>query len=284
MEDKLYQSKENLKIQKVYYRGKQYYKIYCSEEEAILLPCKSKKTKKKLEKISREKKKEELEEQKRKKQKQKELENEKRRIEKVKRLERIRKEQEKLKQLPQIKYGDFIIKKSTFKCIQNNHHTEDMVAAVNVIEKDGNIKLKKINVGYCKECNVFFILESIYEEFKKWYVPICKVSDVKTYYGANGKYGMKLAQESILKQYGYSVSKTEDLSDTVRQKILAVLIDNHIVTKNDIISYLDFFVSQRRYQSKYEQAISKWEEDREFVANYRIGEYTTYGINAIYRR
>lgn len=53
---------------------------------------------------------------------------------------------------------------------------------------------------------------------------------------------MKLAQESILKQYGYSVSKTEDLSDTVRQKILAVLIDNHIITKNDIISYLDFLL------------------------------------------
>ena len=107
---------------------------------------------------------------------------------------------------------------------------------------------------------------------------------MKTYYGSNGKYGMKLAQESILKQYGYNVSKTEDLSDTVRQKILAVLIDNHIVTKNDIISYLDFFVSQRRYQSKYEQAISKWEEDREFVTNYRLGEYTIYGVNAIYRR
>ena len=41
-----------------------------------------------------------------------------------------------------------------------------MAAAVNVIEKDGNIKLKKINVGYCKECNVFFVLESIYEELK----------------------------------------------------------------------------------------------------------------------
>lgn len=228
-------------------------------------------------KIAKAKKKEELK-------KQQEIENEKKKIEKATRLERIRKEQEKLKQLPQIKYGDFIIKKSTFKCIHNNHHTEDMAAAVNVIEKDGNIKLKKINVGYCKECNVFFVLESIYEELKKWYVPICKVSDVKTYYGSNGKYGMKLAQESILKQYGYNVSKTEDLSDTIRQKILAVLIDNHIVTKNDIISYLDFFVSQRRYQSKYEQAISKWEEDREFVTNYRLGEYTTYGVNAIYRR
>ena len=32
------------------------------------------------------------------------------------------------------------------------------------------------------------------------------------------------------------------------------------------------------------QTISKWETDREFVENYRIGEYTKYGVNAIYRR
>lgn len=97
---------------------------------------------------------EELRRQKEELKKQQELEKQKKNIEKEKRLERIRREQEKLKELPQIKYGDFIIRKSTFKCI-HNHHIEDMAAAVNVIEKDGNIKLKKINVGYCKECNVF---------------------------------------------------------------------------------------------------------------------------------
>lgn len=234
--------------------------------------------------IAQEKKEEALKKEKEARKKQQQLEIKKKKIEKEKRLALIKKEQENLKQLPQINYGDFMIRKSTFKCIHSNHHTKDMAATINVIEKDGNIKLKKINVGYCKECNVFFILESVYEELRKWYIPICKVSDVKTYYTSNGKNAMKLAQESVLRQYGYSVSKTEDLSDTVRQKILAVLIDNHIITKNDIISYLDFFISQRRYQSKYEQAISKWEEDREFVINYRIGEYTTYGINAIYRR
>ena len=54
---------------------------------------------------------------------------------------------------------------------------------------------------------------------------------------------MKLAQESILKQYGYNVSKTEDLSDTVRQKILAVLIDNHMLQRM-ILLVIRFFVSQ----------------------------------------
>lgn len=84
-------------------------------------------------------------------------------------------------------------------------------------------------------------------------------------------------------QYGYNVSQTEGLTEKVRHKILAVLIDNHIMRKSDIISYLDFFISQRQNQSKFELAVSKWAADRDFVSDYRIGEYSAYGINAIYR-
>ena len=95
---------------------------------------------------------------------------------------------------------------------------------------------------------------------------------------------MKLAQQSLLMQYGYNVSQTEGLTATGRQKILAVIIDNKIMAKSEIISYLDFFISQRSSMSNMEIAISKWETDREFVENYRIGQYTQFGVNAIYRR
>lgn len=95
---------------------------------------------------------------------------------------------------------------------------------------------------------------------------------------------MRLAQESVLMQYGYTVSQTEGLSATSRQKILAVIIDNRIMTKSEIISYLDFFISQRSSRSNMEIAISKWEADREFVENYRLGEYTQFGVKAIHRK
>ena len=85
-------------------------------------------------------------------------------------------------------------------------------------------------------------------------------------------------------QYGYNVNQTEGLSATRRQKILAVLIDKSILGKNEIISYLDFFISQHQYHEKFWLAISKWETDREFVINYRLGEYHQYGVNAIYRK
>ena len=85
-------------------------------------------------------------------------------------------------------------------------------------------------------------------------------------------------------QYGYNVSQVEGLSTVRRQKILAVMIDNNILSKSEIISYLDFFINQRAGRRNMELAISKWEADREFVEQYRIGEYTRYGVNAIHRR
>ena len=190
---------------------------------------------------------------------------------------------QKYEQLPQIDFKDFLVRKATFKCLHNNHHTEDLTATISVIMKDSSIRQVLINAGYCKECNIYFILDSTYERLKNIGVPICRISDEKTYAKAGYLNGIKLAQESLLMQYGYNVSQTEGLTEKVRHKILAVLIDNHIMRKSDIISYLDFFISQRQNQSKFELAVSKWAADRDFVSDYRIGEYSAYGINAIYR-
>jgi len=82
----------------------------------------------------------------------------------------------------------------------------------------------------------------------------------------------------------HSVSQNNGLSTTSRQKILAVIIDNKIMAKSEIISYLDFFIRHRSLMGNMDIAISKWETDREFVENYRIGQYTQFGVNAIYRR
>ena len=83
-------------------------------------------------------------------------------------------------------------------------------------------------------------------------------------------------------QYGYTVSQEEGLSSSRRQKILAVLIDNEVLTKNDIIGYLDFFISQKKSNHIFEKAISKWQDDREFVAEYKMGSYKEYFINGIH--
>ena len=146
--------------------------------------------------------------------------------------------------------------------------------------------LKQKDIDYIHENanNAEFILESTYIRLRNMSVVLCRICDEKSYLKNSCINGMRLAQESILMQFGYTVSQEEGLSASRRQKILAVMIDNKVLSKSEIISYLDFFISQRHYQSKFELAISKWEMDREFVRGYRAGEYTQFGVNAIYRR
>lgn len=178
---------------------------------------------------------------------------------------------------------DFLVRSNVFKCMHNDHVIENVSAMIS-IDNDGKKKAQKISAGYCQKCKVYFIMESTYQRLKSNGLILCRITDEKSYKKSGYMNGAVLAHESILMQYGYNVSEIKGLSATKRQKILAVIIDNKILSKSEIISYLDFFINQRSGRSNMERAISKWEADREFVENYRIGEYSQYGVNAIYRR
>ncbi len=190
-------------------------------------------------------------------------------------------------EIPNIGYKDFVLRRSTFSCWNKNHHAIDITATVYVMSRNPEKADKmavSVSAGYCSECNIYYIMESGYEKLKNLGIPMCRISDEKHYKKSQFGNGMKLSQESILMQYGYNVNQSEGLSERVRHKILASLIDNKVMTKSDIVSYLEFFISQRQSQPKYEVAISKWEEDKEFVNDYRIGDYNKLGIRGILRR
>lgn len=204
-------------------------------------------------------------------------------MEEENRLKRLQHKQQYLETLPQIGMRTMLIRKNTFKCMHNQHHVENVDATIKIIsKKSGKCYLEQIAAGYCVECGHYYILESTYNNLKNKGIIACRVCDEKSINKSISN-GMILAQESILMQYGYNVSQTEGLSEKARRKILALLIDERILSKNDIISYLDFFVLQRQYQDKFQVAISKWESDAEFVREYRLGEYSRYGVNAVYR-
>lgn len=189
-------------------------------------------------------------------------------------------------QCSQIGVKDFVVRRSILKCSHFEHELKDIVAIINILDKQNELKLVKVNAGYCSNCKIFFILENTYQNLKNQGTLICRVSDEKTYLKNSSNFlnEMTLAQQSVLMQYGYNVSQTEGLSANRRQMILAVLIDKEILTKNEIVNYLEFFVNMRQYNPKFEIAVAKWKEDIEFVENYRIGEYHQYEVNAIYRK
>ena len=186
--------------------------------------------------------------------------------------------------LHKIGVKDFIVRGNVFRCMHKSHQIQNVDVEVKVSLNNGEDKLFQISAGYCRQCNVYFIMESTYQELKRKGIILCRVTDSKTYAKGGFMNGSKLAQESILMQYGYNVSQTVGLSARQRQKILAVMIDNKVLSKSEIISYLDFFIRQHGSRNNMGIAISKWEDDREFVEHYRSGEYTKFGVNAIYRR
>ena len=85
-------------------------------------------------------------------------------------------------------------------------------------------------------------------------------------------------------QYGYTVSQQKGLKDAQRTKLLSLLVDNEIMTRDEIIGYLNFFINQRKNDNKFRIAIDKWKRDREFISEYRIGNYDQYVIRSLKRK
>lgn len=79
----------------------------------------------------------------------------------------------------------------------------------------------------------------------------------------------ELNEESILKCYGYSVAKKENLSSAKRRELLAELVDLKILPVAKIVHHLEFCIKSHT-GSKYTEARYKWMSDKEFIKNYNV--------------
>ena len=183
-------------------------------------------------------------------------------------------------------YKDFLIRCSNFSCMSKGHQMETIEAEIRMLPKNpsNEVYTKIVPAAYCTVCDNYYILDSVYEEMRHGGIPLCPVCDEKVYIrNRENPGGIQFADESILKQFGYTVNQAVGLSAQTRQSLLAVLIDNRVLSKNEIISYLDSFINFRKSEPKYDRAISKWEEDRTFVYQYRMGNYSKYKVSGLYR-
>ena len=76
--------------------------------------------------------------------------------------------------------------------------------------------------------------------------------------------------QSILNAMGYTVGADADLSVNERQEILIKALHNKIIEINDLVSFLNWLIQTRKTQSKYSNAVNKWQEDLKFVKQYKI--------------
>lgn len=68
-----------------------------------------------------------------------------------------------------------------------------------------------------------------------------------------------------MKENGYTISESADLSAEERQEILLTLIRYNMVSKIDVIHVLRDFIEARKNVPHYQKAIAKWKEDLSVV-------------------
>lgn len=142
-------------------------------------------------------------------------------------------------------------------------HTLMQTTAIVSGKNGANIEL---NVEYCKECNKHLLRYQSFEEYRSKYGLI--IGNFREVYNDNFDGDFDLALESPLKLSNYTVSQKEGLSQKERHYILATIIHNGIMTKGEVIRYLNYFIKMQGAKMGNEIALSKWKEDLMFVQEY----------------
>ncbi|MBE5958710.1 MAG: hypothetical protein E7254_07615 [Lachnospiraceae bacterium] len=169
---------------------------------------------------------------------------------------------------------EVVVKQNTFNCDDSGHHIEDFCGIINVLNRNTELEKHKIWVGYCCECEEFFVMKNEFLAISQKGVLLCNIKSETMYNEYNPfENAGNLNDESILKQYGYCVGKNSPLTLEQRRAILSLLIDSNIISRSKILSLLNYFIEMRNNSKKdFSQAISDWESDIKYVSNYKLSE------------
>ena len=129
---------------------------------------------------------------------------------------------------------------------------------------NGVVLIDEPELNYCRDCNKFFINYISYEEYRKKYgVLIGNVILEDESKALTGDFS--LAEASPLKLCGYSVNQQEGLSRETRHYIIQKIISLGVMTKSEVIHYLEYFITMNGKRRGNEIAVSKWKDDLAFT-------------------
>ncbi len=92
-----------------------------------------------------------------------------------------------------------------------------------------------------------------------------------------------LAEASPLKLCGYSVSQQDGYSKETRRYIISKIIDRGIMSKSEVIRYLEYFISINGKKKGNQLALSKWKDDLKFTLSYASDSQERHNITEIRR-
>lgn len=168
-------------------------------------------------------------------------------------------------------------------CIRYKHLITDVAAH---IELQGEERIV-IHASYCTKCRIAFIRKEYYKQLCHRY-RLLPVFANFVELGEDGYTAVKppsMAPESILMLCGYN-AKENGLAAPERQVILENILSAGILSKTEIIEYLEYFISFHGRQDRMCLAVAKWEEDLNFVRRYDLKSHPSMSVHKIerYRR
>lgn len=170
------------------------------------------------------------------------------------------------------------IHKGHIVCFRHKHPIE----CVNATIYGGNKEVITINANSCIICNKLFISNSYFEQLKykhKWILGNFQFVDKE------GRFSSPLtsfAEESPLKICGYNV-KSVDLTEEKRHLILSRIIDSGVLTKTEVINYLERFITLNGSRPSLALARIKWQSDLDFVNQYSSEHQKNFYVKDIQR-
>ena len=168
------------------------------------------------------------------------------------------------------------VHKGKTSCQKNGHPIIETTAFL--VTK--GCKTVELSVNYCTKCGRFFIGEESYNSYRKQYGVL--IGHIRLESSGTTSYnGEPLADASPLRLCGYTVNKTDNLSEYERQYIITQVIINGVMTKSEVVSYLEYFIDHNGRQERNQLAVEKWQSDLEFTLSYNFEEQDRYLISDI---
>ena len=179
-----------------------------------------------------------------------------------------------------ISHTDVIVTACSMIC--HDHYIEPLRGIVYLLSDDNKQIEYEIYVGYCSECNRYYCFNEDYKEMLKHGTPLCAVYNESDISNKKTVKPFCYKSQSVLNAMGYSVGMELNLPAEERQQILGIALQNKTIEIHDLISFLNWLIQTRKTQSKYEVAISKWQEDLQFVKKFELEEREKVNIKGIF--
>ena len=101
-----------------------------------------------------------------------------------------------------------------------------------------------------------------YDELYLLYSQLHEYYKKRFYFAVDDTYNEK----SILNIYGYNVNAQEDKSELERRAVLDMIIKNGIMSKERVISFLQYLIDRPSGKRNMSQSIRKWRSDIEYLS------------------